>query len=55
MLQAVLEQQIKVAVLDLLAGRHVGEVDERAVELQRDRDEDVLAAPLRGDRSATKS
>ena len=49
-LQAVIEQQIEVAILQLLAGRHVGEIDERPVERQRHRDQDVLAAPLRGHR-----
>jgi hypothetical protein len=38
------------SVLDLLAGRHVGEIDERAVEFEPNRDEDVLAAPVRGHR-----
>ena len=49
-LQAVLKQQLAVAILQLLASRQIGEVDDRAVKPQRDRDQDVLAAPCRGHR-----
>jgi hypothetical protein len=46
----VLEQQVEVAILDLLAGGHVGQIDQRAVKLHSDRDQDVLDTPLRGHR-----
>ena len=48
-LQAVLKQQFDVAILDLLAGGYVGEVDQGAIEFQDGGYEDVLYAPLRGD------
>lgn len=35
-IHAVLKQQLDVTFLDLLAGGHIGEVDERAVEPQND-------------------
>src|ERR1700704_2670565 len=38
------------SILDALAGGHVGEIDERAIEPQIRGYEDVLSAPLRGDR-----
>ena len=46
-LQTVLEQQVEVAILKLLAGRHIGEIDQRPVKLQLDRDQDMLATPSR--------
>ncbi len=44
-----LEQQLEVAILDLLACGHSGEIDQGAIELQDGGNEDVLYAPLRGD------
>ena len=44
-----LEQQFDVAILDLLACEHVGEIDQVAIELQDRGNEHVLYAPLRGD------
>ncbi|WP_247600162.1 hypothetical protein [Mycobacterium intracellulare] len=41
-LQVVLEQQFDVAILDLLANGHVGEIDQGAIELQDGANEDVL-------------
>lgn len=49
-LQVVGEQQFDVAILDLLAGGHVGEIDQGAIEFQDCGNEDMLYAPLRGDR-----
>lgn len=49
-LQVVLEQQFDVAILDLLACGHVGEIDQGAIELQDCGNEGVLYAPLRSDR-----
>jgi hypothetical protein len=43
------EQQFDVAILDLLACEHVGEIDQVAIELQDRGNEHVLYAPLRGD------
>lgn len=50
MLQLVGEQQFDVAILDLLACGHVGEIDQGAIEFQDCGNEDVLDAPLRSDR-----
>jgi hypothetical protein len=49
-LQVVLEQQFDMAILDLLARGHVGEIDQGTVELQDCGNKDVLYAPLRSDR-----
>ena len=44
-----LKQQLDVATLDLLACRHVGEIDQGAIESQDCGNEDVLCTPLCGD------
>ena len=41
-LQVVLEQQLDVAILDLLACGHVGEIDQRAIEVQHGGNEDCM-------------
>jgi hypothetical protein len=39
-----------VAVLDLLASFGVKEIDHGSIELQRWRNQDILVAPIRGER-----
>ena len=48
--QTVVEQQLGMSMLDLLAGGDVGEVDHGTVEAHHGRNEDVLHAPLRRNR-----
>ena len=46
-LHVVLEQQLQVAMLDLLPGGHIGEINQRPVEPYDRANKDVLHPPLR--------